>query len=396
MRLQAVFPALTERNVRLYTLGQGLSVLSLWSQNVTLNLVMYKLTDSASALALLNFLLYGATLVVAPIAASRMPIGWVRRSSIICVLVYAFTGVVTGLAVFFDLVTPTGLLIAALICGVCSAIEIPSRQLFLIASLKDPKLTANAVAMNTMVYNTGRMTGPALAGFLFNFAGPSAGFFVYAVTSTITVMCSLGMTLEQLERRGGIKASFSDAVRYAMQDRFAGIYLPLLVCTTVFGASYQTLVPLLADRTFGQAATYTGLFFSAAAAGALVAGIVLSSQWGRMATQRLLPYAPWACAASLLVIGLPVPAWGATAGFLLLGFSLTFTSTSINATLQQRCPPQLSGGMLGLYQMAFGGVLPFGFLFAGTISENFPVGTTFIILAVCLSLAIVGIKLLRR
>jgi hypothetical protein len=67
-----MFPALAEASLRRYLSGQVASVLGSWTQNVTLNLLVYHLSGSAAILALLNFLLYGPQLIVAPVAGSRI------------------------------------------------------------------------------------------------------------------------------------------------------------------------------------------------------------------------------------------------------------------------------------------------------------------------------------
>lgn len=157
-----LFPALVEASLRRYLSGQVASVLGSWTQNVTLNLLVYHLSGSAAILALLNFLLYGPQLLVAPIAGSRISAANAKRATL-CVL--AASLVLTASLFTLSLLGVLGvklILMHALAIGVSSAVETPARQVLLLTSLEDPAHTSNAVAMNTMVYNVGRMSARRL------------------------------------------------------------------------------------------------------------------------------------------------------------------------------------------------------------------------------------------
>lgn len=78
----------------------------------------------------------------------------------------------------------------------------------------------------------------------------------------------------------------------------------------LFGVTYQTLIPVLADQVYGH-------------------------------TQR------WT-----------------------VGFGVTFVSTATNAYLQQRLPAHLRGGMIALYLTSFNAVVPFGQMVAGALAER--------------------------
>ncbi|NIF56177.1 MFS transporter [Burkholderia sp. Ax-1724] len=391
-----LFPALAEPALRRYACGQVVSVLGSWTQNITLNLLVYHLSGMASVLALLNFLLYGPQLVVAPLAGSRIHSANARRTTL-CVLGTSMLLTMSLLTLWLlGLLGVKLILLHALAIGMSSAVETPSRQMLLVTSLLDQRLTSNAVAMNTMVYNVGRMVGPSIAGFVYPAFGPGAAFGVYACALAVMALCVRSMKTTGAPRAARADSGLRDAVGYVMSDAFSARYLPILACIGLFAASYQTLVPLLADRAYHNAAHYTGLFFAAAGSGSLSAAMLLSSAWGPRASARLLALAPWSAIAALLVlastndIGLSIPA------FYALGFSLTFSATSTNATIQQRCPEQVRGGLVGMYGMAYNGTMPFGYLLAGTAAEALGVRNTFSVMAFVLASCVVAIHVLHH
>lgn len=389
-----LFPALAEPALRRYLGGQAASVLGSWTQNVTLNLFVYHLSGSAAILALLNFLLYGPQLIVAPLAGSRIGSENAKRTTLY-VLATSLALTVGLFALSLAGVLSVRLILAfALAIGVSSAVETPARQVLLLTSLGDPRLTSNAVAMNTMVYNVGRMVGPTIAGFVYPTWGPSTSFAIYALALCFMASCvrAIHATSQPRARTtGGLR----EAVGYVMSDAFSARYLPTLACIGLFAGSYQTLVPLLADHGFHNAARFTGIFFACAGAGSLSAAVLLSSAAGPAASLRFIAWAPWSAVLALAMLATTTHLFASAPAFCLLGFSLTFAATSTNATIQRRCPEHVRGGLVGMYGMAYNGTMPFGYLLVGTVSEALGVRDTFGAMAIVLSAGVAAITLLH-
>ncbi|WP_322067557.1 MFS transporter [Burkholderia cenocepacia] len=379
-----LFPALTEASLRRYLSGQVASVLGSWTQNVTLNLLIYHLSGSAAILALLNFLLYGPQLIVAPVAGSRIGSANARRVTL-CVLTTSL--LLTGSLFTLSLL---GLL------GVSSAVETPARQVLLLTSLQDPTHTSNAVAMNTMVYNVGRMVGPTIAGFVYPTLGPRTSFAIYALALCFMAACVRSIRTATVDGPSRTESGLRDAVGYVLSDAFSARYLPILACIGLFAGSYQTLVPLLADQGFHDAARFTGVFFACAGAGSLSAAVLLSSAFGPRASRRLIAYAPWTAVGALAVLAATTDAAGSIPAFYALGFSLTFAATSTNATIQRQCPEHVRGGLVGMYGMAYNGTMPFGYLLVGSASEALGVRHTFAAMAAVLACGVVAVIAWQR
>jgi predicted MFS family arabinose efflux permease len=250
--------------------------------------------------------------------------------------------------------------------------------------------------MNTMVYNVGRMVGPTIAAVVYPTLGPPAAFLAYLLALCVMALCVRAIHVrahvERVDQRTGLRS----AIAYVIEDRFTGKYLTILACLGLFAGSYQTLVPLLADQVFHDAARFTGIFFACAGMGSLTAAIVLSSAVGGAATDRLLHLAPWAAAGALLGLGLASNGPLTGAAFFVLGFSLTFSATSTNASIQRRCPDAVRGALIGLYGMAYNGTMPFGYLLVGSVSEALPVRGTFATMAGVLVCSMAAVALLDR
>ena len=391
MALLRNFPALAERGVRRYVLGQAVSTLGFWVQAITLNLLLWDGTHSPVALGLLNFLLYGPMLVVAPLFGGRLKPQHSRDTVLrilACTLTVSAALLVASIA---GLLTPAVILGAALVLGVLSAMETPARQLMLTSSLEDRSKLSNAVAMNTVVFNVGRMAGPAVAAIVYSHAGPTVAIACSFVGILTMRLCVRGITTHRIEVKaaGGMRG----ALQFARGDEFARRYLPVITCMGLFVGTYQTLIPVLAAQQFGNAAAYTGLFFSCAGAGSFAAALLLSSRFAL--GPSALPKAPWISVAALAGVALSLWPAMAVPCFVVIGFTLTFVATSVSATLQHRAGDEVRGGVVGLYSMAFMGAMPIGHLMVGLLSSAIGPRHSFGVMACLMSLALVVQRLLQ-
>lgn len=189
---------------------------------------------------------------------------------------------------------------------------------------------------------------------------------------------------EGAEHRRGLRG----AVDFVRTDRFGRRYLPLLVCMSLFAGAYQTLVPVLADREFGNAARWTAWFFSGAGGGALVAALLLSMRNTNWALKRLLVLTPWLTVAALAGIGASHHPALSVACFTVVGFGISFTATGTKGLLHQRVPDEVRGGLIALFLMAFLGTIPLAQLMAGMLAQWLSVRTTFFVIAGALLISV--------
>ena len=390
------FPALAEPRVRLYLLGQLMSMLGTWALDITLNLLVWQHTGSAAALGLLNFMLYGPAVVVTPLLSTRLSAANARRITASVLGIALVLALALALAAALQWLTLPLMLVAAGLRGVLGGMEVPSRQMLLMNIAEGPHL-GSAVAMNTVVFLLARTAGPGLAGLMFDPLGPAAAFVLACAGLGFMLICVLrlqGVHGPAPGLRSGA-SGLRGAWAFVWADRFGSLMLPAVACVAFCAGAYQTLVPVLADRVFGDATRWTGWFFAAAGGGALVAAVLLSSRHMDALLRRWLIIVPWGAVLALLLLGAssrPVPV---LLGFALLGFGTSFVGTGTNATLQRRVPPEARGGMIALFLLAFTGAMPLSQLAAGLLAQWLSVQVTFVLLAAALGAGLLALCLPR-
>ena len=176
-RLPETFASLRHRNYQLLWSGTMISQSGDWMDQIALNWLVYDLTGSALALALLNMCrLVPITLftLVGGVAADRIE----RRKlllitqTVAMVLAFALAIVVsTGIVQFWMV------LIVAVGRGVMMSFNQPARQ-SLISDLVPRELLTNAIALNSATMNLTRVIGPIIGGLLIVTVGVAGAFYV--------------------------------------------------------------------------------------------------------------------------------------------------------------------------------------------------------------------------
>src|SRR2546425_6076755 len=165
-RLVRGFPALRHRNFRLFVVGQGISLIGFWMQSVAQGwLVINRLGGSALDLGFVAMAGYVPILILAPPAgvfADRLPR---RRGLLVTQSVLMLLAFGLGLLVATGTATIPRVIAFAGGVGLVSALDVPTRQSFLVEMVGADDLPT-AIALNSSIFNGARVVGPAIAGAL--------------------------------------------------------------------------------------------------------------------------------------------------------------------------------------------------------------------------------------
>ena len=169
-----------------------------------------------------------------------------------------------------------------------NAFEMPARQSF-VSELIGKRDLANAIALNSLLFNSARVVGPALAGILVALVGPGWAFGINAI-SFVPVMIGLLMISHVHVPRLGIGARTARAGSGSLPPRRAPAsprLLALLAAQTIFASGTSILGPTLA-QDLGQGAEGFGVLLAATGAGAVFGGLRLAATSNRTERWRVL------------------------------------------------------------------------------------------------------------
>src|SRR5690349_9747008 len=183
--------ALAHRNFRLFFIGQGISLVGTWMQNIGEGWLVLTLTNSpfyvglTSALSSLGVLLFT---LYAGVVADRTD---KRRTIVAMQVLFMLEAFTVAILVWTRVVQVWQVLALATLLGIASAFDIPTRQSFLVEMVgKEDLMTA--IALNSSIFNAARVVGPGVAGLLVAGLGEAWCFLLNAV-SYLAVIAGLMM-----------------------------------------------------------------------------------------------------------------------------------------------------------------------------------------------------------
>ena len=390
--------AFRHRDFRLFWFGQLVSLIGTWMQSVGQAWLVLELTHSPLSLGLVNALQFAPVLLLSPVGGALSDRTSKRNILLITQAVMMIQALVLAVLVRYGHARYWHVALLAAIYGLGRAVDIPARQAF-ITDLVGRNDLANAVALNSMVFNGARIVGPSVAGLLIARFDVAVAFYLNALSFVAVLVALLAMrTQGDPDPAGqlGLRQGVLGAVSYATSTPAVGFILSLLVVVSLLGLNFNTVVPLIARDVLHQGAQGFGYLMSALGGGALVgaAGLALGRK-DRPPLAFLSGSAAVLCA-GVAALGLVVHFPAAMVVLAVLGMLQIYFTTSANTSLQLITPPALRGRVMGLYAMAFAGVTPFGSLLVGTLAEHLGVRVACAIGGSMGALAVISIALLSR
>ncbi len=280
-----------------------------------------------------------------------------------------------------DLITPSLLLALGLLLGVGLAFNLPSWQAT-VPDLVPRGMVASAVALNSVAFNVARAIGPALGGLLIVVSGAQMAFALNALSflGVIVVLIVLARRMPTPERdETSMLNAIALGIRYA---RFTKPFRRVLVLASLFAitsAAVQTILPNRTEELGGHAGTY-GILLGAMGLGALFGGFSRNPVTSRLGK--------WSLPVTVALFGAAGVALGATgsipvaAGALMVaGAAWVWTLANLNATAQLMSPEWVRGRAMGMYTLAFVGILPIGSIIAGVLADRIGAGGADIVMS---------------
>src|SRR5262245_11334460 len=157
------FRSLQHRNFRIFFITQGISFTGTWLQFAAQTLLVYRLTDSGTALGLLTAIQFAPTLFLGAWAGVVVDRHDKRRLIAVTSTIMGLVAATLAALVLSDAVTVGAVYVLAALLGLANTFDNPARRT-LVNDLVPPEHVVNAVALNSTLVTSARIIGPAVAG----------------------------------------------------------------------------------------------------------------------------------------------------------------------------------------------------------------------------------------
>jgi MFS family permease len=370
-RLPKTFSALRHRNFQLYVAGQLLSTMGTWMQIIAQGWLVYQLSQSELILGIVGFASAIPALLITPwggVVVDTFP----RRKLMVITQSCAMTlALILAALTFSGLVQVWHVIVLSIFLGVVNAFDGPARQAFVVDMVGREDLP-NAIAVNSMTFNSARVVGPAVGGFLLATVGADWCFLLNGLSFLAVIASLLAMRVPPSQPRDGHIAPWQQlrsGIAYAVRINEVAALLLLALNLSLFGITYNTVLPAFVDQVLGQGPTAFGAINMASGIGAVTTAILIA-RYGDQGQRGLwLSRITLAYPLVLLMFALNSVYILALGLSVLIGVGFMGQFTLINTLLQTHIDDHMRGRVMSLYTLTFFGMTPFGNLAIGALSE---------------------------
>jgi MFS family permease len=369
--LRDTFAALRHRNFRLFIAGQLVSLIGTWMQNTAQGWLVYQLTGSKAML--------GTVVAVGSLPMLLLSV-WggsvADRHSKRTVVVFTQIGMMLTAFGFAALVwsgriQPWHILVLAALGGVAMAFDMPARQAFMVEMTSREDLM-NAISLNSSIFNGARVVGPAVAGLLMAQVGMAWCFFLNGLSFIAVIAGLLLMRLPKFVPAAEPSSTgrhMLEGFAYVAGHRRVRILLLLFAVMGMFGWSYSVLLPAYARDILHIGESGYGALLSANGLGALLGALAVATYGHRVRPRRMVFGGLWVFSAMLVLLAVVRSFPVALACMAVGGFGMLLYIATTNTLIQTSVSDAMRGRVMGIWALVFGGMLPFGGLESGLLSQ---------------------------
>jgi len=334
--------------------------------------MVYKLSGSAFLLALTAGAQQLPILFLAPVAGVLADRFDRRRLLIITQSLSAVQAFTLAVLAFSGWIGVWHFIFLALCLGLINAFETSTRQAFILDMVGDKRELPNAIALNSLLFNSARFIGPSIAGVVLATLGEAWCFLINALSFFAILLAYLRIRTPARPRQATEVHWFSDlkdGVRYAFGFIGTQRLLILLMLLSIGSAPWQPLMPIFAAETFGGDPRTLGFLISAVGVGALAGTIFLALRDSVQGFGRMVALTTLTAGVSLTVFATSHVLWLSLLMLAVFGFGLIATVAGSNTLLQTIADEDKRGRVVSLYVMAFLGMSPVGNFIAGSLAS---------------------------
>lgn len=350
MLARRTFSSLSSRNFRWYCLGVFASLTGSLMQEIVVAWIAYQMTGSSFVLGTILFS-FQVPMIVVGLAGGWAADRFDRKRIIVATQFLAF-----GVSLTWLILSATGLLevwhlyALSAVFGTIVAFEIPAR-FAIIPQLVEEKDIMNAFSLDSLLFYSGRVGGPAIAAMMLAFLGATGCFAINALTYLFELITLRKIIPEERDKEDspGIGEAFrfaygTPAIRntlfFVAVMSFCGIYVPLM---PVFTAQ------------LGGTGSLNGLLIAISEAGAMIGSLLLAYITARKDSVRAVNRMVGVAGVSYAIFfALFAQTFSLTWSLILIvpvGFSMTIVLIGSHAFIQNFVDDRMRGSISTMFWM---------------------------------------------
>ncbi len=386
-----MFRALRYPNYRYFFMGQGVSLVGTWMQQVAMSWLVYRLTDSVLLLGILGFASQIPAFLLGPVAGVFSDRYNKHRMLLITQSLAMVQATALALLVLTGTVTIYWILGLSIFLGIINAFDTPTRQSFVINLIDKREDVSNAIALNSSMFNVARLVGPSLAGLLIAAVGEGVCFALNAISYLAVLFSLLAIKVAipvAAPQKTKVWESLREGFNYAVGFPPIRAILIQIGLISLVGMPFSVLMPVFARDVLQGGANTLGYLMGASGIGALIGALYLAKRPSVLGLGKVIVTATILLGVGLIGFSFTRQLGVALPFMMVTGFGMIVQMAANNTILQTIVDDDKRGRVMSFYSMAFLGMAPFGSLLAGTVANHIGVPYT---LLICGSLSLLTV-----
>jgi MFS family permease len=388
--LSSPFRALRSRNYRLFFIGQGISLIGTWMTRLATAWLVYRVTDSAFLLGVVSFAGQIPSFFIPPLAGVWVD-RWDRHKVLVATQVLAMLQSLAMAALTLSgHINISWVIGLTLFQGIVNAVEIPTRQSFVVLMIEDRADLSNAIALNSSNFNAARLVGPAIAGAVVAAVGEGYCFLIDGISYIAVIVGLLAMKLAKDERPRSDKHvwhEITEGWKYVTGSAPIRTILIFLAVIGIVGAPYTVLTPMIAGQILRGGAHTLGFLMAASGVGALVCAVGLVLRETVVGLARRMAIAVTMFGVGCVFLGISQLFWISMMLMAITGYGLMNQIVASNTIVQTVVEDDKRGRVMSFYTIALLGSAPIGSLLSGSLAARIGVPATFVASGIACALA---------
>lgn len=333
----------------------------------------YELTKDAIWLAIVMFSRELAAFITSPFAGVLADRLNKYKIVILSNIILLANTIILSFLTLENWITVPSMIIIQLVYGSTSGLEIPTRQAFVTELIKNKNNLSNAISLNSTIFNVARVLGYSIGGILISKIGVGYCFIIYAILLIIVLIIFQFIryrplpNTEQREFTKDIREGFV----YAYQKVSIQTLLLFMTGVTLFGLSYEILMPIFANEILSEGSETFGYLMSMIGLGSIIGALFIANRKNLLGLEKILLTGVSIFGIFLIFFAFSTNFYLSMCLLLIVGIGRVSIFTVFNTLVQSITDEEKRGRVLGLYIMLFMASKTVGNLLMGFLAETF-------------------------
>ena len=368
------FDALKSKNFSIYMVGQSVALTGMWVQKLATSWLVYRITDSAFLLGLVELLSNAPIFVIGLLAGAWLEKHDIRKLIIFTQTLTLIHALVLAILLYTNTLQLWHILVLSFYLGIVFSIDMPARQASLILMVNKNSDLKSAIALHSVVFNLSRLVGPTLAGFIIYYSSEASCFAITAVAYIPVIAALFYIKFKarnfKEKKKQNILKDIIDVMKYSKNEYHIATIFIFFIVIGFFSYSYTVMLPIFAKDVLGGNSQNFGFLQGFFGLGAMVGAFAVAT----FVTLRKLPAAIIAFSSiysvSMILFAISTNFYFSLIMMIPAGLGLVSSHISTNIYLQSASRDDMRGRIASLYSIGVYGLGPLGAFFAGIVTEH--------------------------